>query len=411
MVVERPRRAVAPLLILALSSLASGGAYAGANELFTVTDVKVDATAATAAAAREVALPEGQSQALGILLRRLTLRADHANLPVPPNHRVAELVMALEIAAERTSAVRYLARLTVRFKPEEVRLLLRLANVPFAETVRRPELVLPVYRIVGVPLLWDEPNPWKDAWAAGTAGVNLVPLTVPIGDLSDMSDISAEDAVRGNVERLDAIARRYGAGATLVVIATPAVDLVTGLPALTVVARRHDGEAGGTVIFERRFAGDGVTVDALMVSAVDAVTREVEEAWKQMNLLRFDLPGQLQVSVPVGSIEEWIDVRGRLARVAAIRDAELKGLTRSQVSLLLDYVGEVPQLTLALAQQDLELSQGLGSWTLRLRGAPAAETAAETTDEITDETAEAARNGTGRRPGPLPDRPLFQNTQ
>ena len=411
MVVRPPRHAAAAFLILVLPFLATA-AGAGEDDLFAVTGVGVDATADNAAAAREVALAEGQARALAILLRRLTLRRDHATLPVPPKQRLAELVKAIEIADERTSAVRYLAGLTVRFNAEQVRLFLRLENVRFAETVRRPELVLPVYRVAGALLLWDEPNPWRAAWAAGSAGGNLAPLILPIGDLADMSDVGAAQAGRGDTAPLAAIARRYGAGSVMVAIANLTLDTGSGLPVLDVTARRYGADARARTVFEGRFDTKGTRIDAVLAAAVAAVSDDVEEAWKLENLLRLDLQGRLQVSVPVGGIEEWVEVRRRLGRVAAIRRTELMALTRNQVWLALDYVGELRQLALALAQQDMDLRQGLGAWTLRLHPAPrpAAAPVAQSPPPV-DETAAATTGGAGRRPGPLPDRPLFQNSQ
>ncbi len=412
MVVRPPRHAAAAFLILVLPFLATAAA-AGEDDLFAVTGVGVDATAEDAAAAREVALAEGQARALASLLRRLTLRRDHARLPVPPKQRLAELVKAIEIADERTSAVRYLAELTVRFNPEQVRLFLRLGNVRFAETVRRPELVLPVYRVAGARLRWDEPNPRRAAWAAGSAGGNLAPLILPIGDLADMSDVGAAQAGRGDAAPLAAIARRYGAGSVMVAIANLTMDTGAGLPVLDVTARRYGADAHARTVFEGRFDTKGTRIDAVLAAAVAAVSDDVEEAWKLENLLRLDLQGRLQVSVPVGGIEEWVEVRRRLGRVAAIRRTELMALTRNQVWLALDYVGELRQLALALAQQDMDLRQGLGAWTLRLaRPAPrpAAAPVAQPRSPV-DETAAATAGGAGRRPGPLPDRPLFQNSQ
>ncbi len=411
MVVRPPRHAAAAFLILVLPFLATAAA-AGQDDLFAVTGVGVDATAEDAAAAREVALAEGQTRALAILLRRLTLRRDHERLPVAPAPRLAELVGAIEIADERTSAVRYLAALTVRFNPEQVRLFLRLGNVRFAETVRRPELVLPVYRVAGALLLWDEPNPWREAWAAGSAGGNLAPLILPIGDLADMSDVGSAQAGRGDTAALAAIARRYGAGSVMVAIADLTLEPGSGLPVLDVTARRYVADARARTVFEGRFDTKGTRIDAVLAAAVAAVSDDVEEAWKLENLLRLDLQGRLQVSVPVGGIEEWVEVRRRLGRVAAIRRTELMALTRNQVWLALDYVGELRQLALALAQQDMDLRQGLGAWTLRLaRPAPrpSAAPVAQPPPAV-DETAAAAGRRAGRQPGPLPDRRLFQNS-
>ncbi len=182
---------------IALLVLAPGmfSGRAGAQEVFTVTDVRVDATAKTAAAARETALAEGERRALGRLLARLTLRADQARLPVLERSQIAALVRNFEVEEEKTSSVRYLAKLTIRFKRKALRRLLRAHDIPFAETLSKPVLVLPVYEVADALALWDDPNPWREAWARQPKRDGLVPLVVPLGDLSDIADIGAEQAL------------------------------------------------------------------------------------------------------------------------------------------------------------------------------------------------------------------------
>jgi hypothetical protein len=238
-------------------------------------------------------------------------------------------------------------------------------------------------------------------------------LILPIGDLSDMSDIGAAQARRGDAAALAAIARRYRAGSVLVVIANLTLNTASGLPVLDVAARRYEADTAARTVFEARFDTSGTRIDAVLADAVAVVSEDVEEAWKLENLLRLDLQGRVHVSVPVGGIEEWVEVRRRLGRIAAIRRTELMALTRNQVWLALDYVGELRQLALALAQQDMDMRQGLAAWTLRLArpAPPEAATPAAQSRPAVDETAEAAGRRAGQQPGPLPDRPLFQNSQ
>ena len=71
---------VAAAVLVALVTFAADPALA-ADEVFSVNDIAVDETAETAARARARAFRVGQRDALGELLRRLTLRADHNQLP------------------------------------------------------------------------------------------------------------------------------------------------------------------------------------------------------------------------------------------------------------------------------------------------------------------------------------------
>jgi len=88
---------------------------------YRVAEVPVDTTAASAEAAREIALDQGQLAALERLLRRLTLPEDHEHLPQLPIDAVTNLVSGFQVDDERVSPTRYRAKLTVDFRGEAVR--------------------------------------------------------------------------------------------------------------------------------------------------------------------------------------------------------------------------------------------------------------------------------------------------
>ena len=347
----------------------AAGAPAWARDVFTVAHVGVDVTAEAAASAREAALLEGQRKAFRRLLRRLTRRRDHAFLPTRDDAEILEFVRGIEVEEEKASTVRYLAQLTIRFKPDAIRDLLRSAGISFAETISKPVLVLPVYEAGGTLSLWDDPNPWRDAWIELGTGDGLVPLVAPLGDLADVAEISAEQAARAVRDRLEAIAHRYGAADTLVAVASltspgmrPTIDVA--------VARLGPAILERTVVLSFAAAADE-TVDDLLHRAARQVAAQVEESWKRDNLLRFDREETLSVAVPLTVLRDWLEVRRRLGGIAFIRAADLMALSRSEATVKLRYIGDIGQLRLALAQSDLDLSQGPVSWVLRLeKGGP-----------------------------------------
>ena len=359
--------AVASLLLALVAGTFSHPA--GAQEVFTATDVRVDATAKTAAAARETALAEGQRRALRRLLERLTLRVDYARLPVLERGQIAALVQNFEVEEEKTSSVRYLARLTVRFKPKAVRRLLRSHGIRFAETRSKPVLVLPVYEVAGALALWDDRNPWRTAWARQPKRGGLVPLVAPLGDLADIADIGAEQALRGDDARISAIARRYGAADALVALARLRTVPLTNLPVVEVSVSRFGAVAQEEALVETFTAAAPEELEELLARAAEAVAVAVEENWKRDNLLRFDREGELTVAVPIEGLEDWLEVKRRLERVAFIRRSDLVYLSRGEARARLRFIGEEEQLTLALAQSDLILFRGATSWILRL-GSP-----------------------------------------
>src|SRR6185437_13822580 len=113
----------------ALLVLAFGQARADGRDVYTVANVPVDATAANANAARDQARGDGERRAYAMLLDRITLDSDRARRPAANDTVLNDLVSGFEVAGERTSGVRYIAKYTFHFRPDAVRKLLRQATL------------------------------------------------------------------------------------------------------------------------------------------------------------------------------------------------------------------------------------------------------------------------------------------
>ena len=369
------RRASAALFLgclLAVAGLAVSVRSADANShVFTVSGVRVDVTAETAAAAREAAHAEGHVKAMEKLLARLLPRDELGLLRQLKAAEILAFVQDFSVGNERTSDVRYLAELTFRFRPEPIRELLRANGLQHAETMSKPVVVLAIFGIEGEVVLWGEGNPWLATWAARPPGGWLVPLIVPLGDLGDLTAVDAARALNGEVEALGAVARRYDAEDVLITQAVLLGDPLLGQATLQVGTVRLGRFAQQTTI-DNYAQPVGGTAQDLLALAADAVGATVQEAWKQRNLLRPGSQRQIAVTVPVTQLAELIEIKRRLVGVAAVRGSKVTALSRSKAEMAVTFVGEDEQLVLAMAQSDLDLvlNPGIG-WQLRLSGSGA----------------------------------------
>lgn len=358
-------------ILLAVAIFGTMPVLAADPEVFTVRAVEVDATADAAVKARDDALASGQVTALNRLMARLTLKSDRAKIPPFGADGVSDLVKDFEVANEKTSAVRYLASLTVRFKPDAVRGLLRQHGVGFAETRSKPLLVLPVFEITGALSLWDDPNPWRQAWGQVPPSDGLVPLVQAKGDLRDVAAIGAEQAVQGDDQRLAAMTKRYGAADVLIARAGmryPDKAPAEGAqgPWLQISLSRFGTASLEQTRIEAFYLQPGESNDALFVRAARAIANQIEENWKRNNRLRFGTGDELTVEVPLGSLAEWLKIKEKLETVAFIRRSDLIYLTPKTAWLRLNFIGDEEQLRLALIQSDLALKRGATSLVLRL---------------------------------------------
>ena len=191
--------------------------------------VKVDATADTAAAARDLARIDGQRRALAQVIDRLSGTADSSKLTKLDDKSITDMVQSFEVANERMSAVHYLADYTFHFRPSKVRRLVHTADSAPTEANSKPAVVggggkplvvLPIFKDSAGSILWDDPNAWRDAWAQRSADTGPTRLTVPLGDASDLATIDAGRAEAGRLDALAAIAQRNGGDEAIVALAT-----------------------------------------------------------------------------------------------------------------------------------------------------------------------------------------------
>ena len=345
--------------------------------------VPVDVTAKSAATAKKEALTNGEMLAFSRLLERLTLLDELDRLPQLGQRGIAPFVNNISLADEKNSGVRYLAKLTVRFKRQEVRKILMDLGISFAETRSKPVLVLPVYQAAGVLMLFDDPNPWREAWSGLPERDNLVPLNLPKGDLTDIAAVGAEQAVQGDQQRLNAITRRYKAGDTIVALARLSLDLRTSRPRVEMDLTRYGPNGAGRKETRILTAKAGETPQGLLNRGAEILARLIEDQWKLDNLLKFDQTGVVAVTVPISNLPSWLTVRKSLTQVSVVRQVDLVLLSREEVRANIQYIGELEQLILALEQADLRLSKEGDEWILRLNRASQEQSSGQTTKQQT----------------------------
>jgi hypothetical protein len=387
------------LLLLGAVATRAGPALAQESDEAYSATVKVDATAESAAAAREVARIDGQRRALAAVIEGLSGASEPAKPPKLDDKAITDMVVSFEVANEHMSAVRYVADYTFHFRPSKVRRLVRVvetppadsgsksspdkspgdsgkspgegAGKPSAESGNRTVVVLPVYQDGSNLVLWDDPNAWRMAWSQRPAGPGPGHLVLPLGDAGDLAAIDAEKAGSGRSDALTAITQRNRGSEAVVALAT---------------ARRQDNKLAGLDINVKRYrsgrlvdtqatsfdAAPGESEADLLKRAAESTAADIESGAKRNAGAHSDQPASLAVTVPISSLGEWVQVRGRLASVSAIRKIDLLSLSRQEARIEVKYVGTPDQLKSSLAEVNLDLGGGDPIWRIQPSGAASA---------------------------------------
>jgi hypothetical protein len=344
---------------------AQGAVPQSAAAVFTVSDIAVDATARDAVGARAQAVREGQQAGLDRLLRRLVPAADAAHLPRAASLPIDDYVQSFQIADEELSSTRYIAELTVAYDPDAVRALLRDGGFAFAQSVSMPVVVLPLYETGQGARLWQDDNPWWQAWADHMDPGQLLRLVLPLGDLEDMAMVSPAQAQAGDPAALANLAARYGAEDTLVVTArTEGGPEPEEVSAVRFEARRIGREQQQEGQPLSLAVGPDRPLDAALALAVEQIQASLDERWKSANLLRFDQGGLMLVDVPIARLADWVAVKQSLERLPEVSEIAMASFARDHVSLEIRYIGDEVHLEQALARLGLALTREGESWLL-----------------------------------------------
>lgn len=353
-------RALALGAIMAVVLLAAGAAPARADP-FTVSGVEVDVTAADASAAKLKAIGEAQVIAFKRMVRRIAAPGAGDRLDSLDAATIGRLMAALSVEDERSGPGRYIARLTVSFLPDKVRELLGNHDIRFTRQTAPPVLLLPVWDGPGDPTLWEDPNPWRAAWESLDLSNALTPVVLPLGDVSDRSTITAEQALAGDMLRLDALKARYDGQGSLIATATPAGE--------NTVRVRVTGEAAvGPVDFEDTITAASGDTEAAAREAAERFLAAMQDRWKETRLERYRAPVPEQtvtLSVSFSSLGEWNNIRSRLLSSRAVSSLDVDSLSASGAVVKVTYLYNLEVLQVDLSRHGFALRRVGNTWVLQ----------------------------------------------
>lgn len=347
--------AVVAVLAVLAAGATPAAAQQGGSEAYTVSGIAVDVTAANANAARDQAIGEAQRKAWAELYGRVTPGAGSA--PRLSDVDLARLVQGFSIDQERASATRYVASMTVRFRPDAVRDMLAGSTAQFVEPATKPYVLLPITVTDGRTILWEDSTRWREVWEARPEGGSLVPLVVPAGELDDIAAISVAEAMEGNPAALERIARKYNAQGVVVArldLPSAGPDLARGL---SIDVTRYDARGSRDQQTVTVKADPADRPDDLLARGPVQVAAALDAGWRRDNLVSTGPEQRLTVSAPILRLDDWLEIRKRLAGLGTGIRSEVVALSRTEARLMLTFRGDTARLQDQLARRDLLLAR------------------------------------------------------
>ena len=332
------------------------------KDVFTVAGIEVDVTAKSASAARKQAFDNARRKAFEKLLGRLVGENEVARIDLPSLQKIGGFIKNYGIDNEQVSKVRYKAQYGFTFNREAVRNFLSSRGITYSETKGAPLLVLPFFQQGTQLNLWRGYNPWLSVWSDAPVLDGLLPLEIPIGDLSDVRRINGDNALTYGPEDLQKMLDRYEAREAVLLIAAfnegpppQSLDAPAYTP-LTIYIYRTDNKAPQFVrsLFLR--PDSGASLRDLLKRGMREVAGFLRKDWKQQTAVQ---PGQrekIEAVVRFSGLAEWLAMQKRLRTLGGVDSLDIRSLSADRARLALGYRGTMRQFGRTLRREGLQAS-------------------------------------------------------
>ena len=101
----------------------------------------------------------------------------------------------------------------------------------------------------------------------------------------------------------------------------------------------------------------------VVLSGFDVV-QNLQESWKDQNILDHSVLNRLAVSTPIMGLNEWLTIQQKLRSIPAVKEMQVRELTIERAFWEFSFVGKLEQLSVALEQRDLILQNMDGYWSI-----------------------------------------------
>jgi hypothetical protein len=317
---------------------------------FVVKDVKVDASAASAAEAFTIAVDQGRQEAWEELMHRMTRQEDWAQIPAVDTAALKRMTSGYQVTGEKRSTTRYVANVTYTFNGKRVRRFLQSANIAYADISAPPLLVIPMNPEY-VPA-----SAWVAAWGSANMAGSAVPLELPTPDALNRTLLAPLDFDSAAWSDIQPVAQRAGAKRAALVLLGPGAD---GQMSLRI---RILTPAGSQVLGPLPVPATSAALG--YAAAVQASADAIGNLWKARSAVDFNQHSALTAEIQLDSLADWGKIQERLVNVPVVTNVNVEAMTIGHARIVIRYAGTLAQLSNFLSQASLGLTNRDGVWWL-----------------------------------------------
>ncbi|MEC8727191.1 MAG: hypothetical protein VXX58_00250, partial [Pseudomonadota bacterium] len=283
-----------------------------------------------------------------ILINRLVISGQNIKplMETEPN----DLLLFTRVQNETVLSSRYIADLDYCFDRQLVRQLFRENNIAYAELISDRIMLLPVFISGDRANLWKQPNPWKNTLERILPDHNgLVRLSIPSGlvlerSITGQGIIADRETVIAKAAQLDQV--------SMVLLTTARVTISSaGLElAVTGGLYNRNGQQLAALEETRLPMTKSTDLPSYLNTLGQDMIANIEQVWREVNLVDLNAQNMLRLSVEIISLEEWFALLANLKDLSPVEQLELRLLSADMAVMDVTLNGSSEAMDYALEQ-------------------------------------------------------------
>ena len=322
-------------------------------DLYAVSGVSVAAERESALVAKEQALADGQVEAFNRLLSKMVGAERLTQLPAVTTESVLPFVDGVSIEEEKTTATKYMGKISVQFNKDAVQSFLSSQQVAHLTTLPPSILVIPQYTYNGRSVTLTDENPLYKAFKSKSAFAPFYRALVPEGTSEEIELIN-QALLSGQLSALAPLLDTYDRDRIMLLRLSREEDDMWMISNGFYPTTSMDNQ-----IVRKKFRMSGTNQTAAASQMGQAVFQEMESRWREDKTSTTTEKQVLYLRVPVQSLAEWHAIEKQMQGWSFFEKVTMRGLYLPQILVEVFYKGDVEDIERKLLRQGWRLNRDL----------------------------------------------------
>ena len=285
---------------------------------------------------RKKAIEISYEIALSRFLNWITVKKQNSMASLIKSIKPKDYISGYSIESEKFKKDNYSALISVNFYQKKIENLLNINEIKYFAKKGPKTLIIPIIKFENRLVLWDDPNPWFDAWLKRPLDPNLTVFMLPLGEVNDLITLSAEDAINFRYYKIKNLANKYKSEDVIVVI----IELKENNDSYLLSLKAINGFTKNKIFSNEIVQVRKNNLSEYLLKLANNFAEYYDDLWVYNNLEKMNFKSKTSVKVKFNKFSEWINAKNFLLNNDKIEKFKILKISNKNALIEIDIVAK-----------------------------------------------------------------------